>query len=276
MTEIVPAEGIRKTRLALLWMNLAAEPLVALYTLIPFLLRKEFGSSLFQISLFITLRPVLSIFSFYWSAYLKEGSSRLIFNCASACALAYFPFFFFPWADHFGFLLFASAMYQLFSKAAIPSLIEVLKRKLPKKPREQTFSLFFLLNVIESGILGIFFGGMLDAHTVDWTLLFCFSACLGLSSLLFFSFLKVPSMHPVTPRQPQRSWIKPWKESFQLIRQNADFAYFQWVFMIGGSALMLMLPAISSYYADTLQLSYTNLTTARFIVTGKQIGRAHV
>ncbi len=253
-----------KTRLALLWMNLASEPLVALYTLIPFLLRKEFGSSPLEISFFIMLRPVLSLFSFYWSAYLKEGKGRLILNCSSACALAYFPFLFFPWVDQFWFLLCASAMYQLFSKAALPSLIEVLKRKLPKEPREKTFSLFFLLSFIESGILGIFFGGMLDAHLVDWKMLFCFAAFLGLSSLLFFCFLQVPfAKNPTTT--PRLSLIRPWKESFQLMRTHPDFAAFQGIFMVGGSALMLMLPAISIYYADTLQLSYTNITTARFV-----------
>ncbi len=268
MTEIVKTQGASQTRFALLWMNLAAEPLVALYTLIPFLLRKEFGCSLFQLSLFFTLRPILSIFSFYWSAYLKEGKSRLVSNCVSACALAYFPFLFFPWVDQFWFLLFASAAYQLFSRAAIPSLIEVLKRKLPKAPRERTFSLLFVLNFVESGVLGIFFGGVLETHAIDWKVLFCLGALMGLSSLAFFSFLKVPSI-PSEEKEDQplvkRSLIQPWKESFQLMRQRSDFRYFQMVFMVGGSALMLMLPAMISYYADTLQLSYTNMATARFV-----------
>lgn len=271
MTETVTTQGVRQTHLALLWMNLVSEPLVALYTLIPFLLRKEFGSSLFQISLFITLRPVLSIFSFYWSAYLKGGKSQIVLNCVSACALAYFPFLFFPWVDQFWFLLLASAMYQLFSKAAIPSLIEVLKRKLPKGSREQIFSLFYLLCFVESGVLGMWFGGMLDAHTIDWKMLFCFAACLGLTSLLFFSFLKVPPLQSVEEKS-SISFIQPWRESFQLIRQNRDFASFQGVFMVGGSALMLMLPAISSYYADTLRLSYTNITTARFLFMAIGVG----
>lgn len=266
MAELLSAEGSRKTRFALLWMNLASEPLISLYTLIPFILRKDFGSSMFQVSLFITLRPVLSVLSFYWSAYLKEGKGRLISNLVSASVLAYFPFLFFPWVDNFWFLLFASGMFQLFSKAAFPSLIEVLKRNIPKKSREHAYSLFFILSFIESGFLGILFGGLLDAHTIDWKMLFFFASFVGLSSVFFFSRLRVPEISKKEERiEFQSSLIHPWKESFRLIRERIDFAQFQAAFMIGGSALMLMAPALSSYYADTLALSYTNITTARFI-----------
>ena len=264
MAEAHNPEGCRDTRMALLWMNLAAEPLISLYTLIPFILRKDFGATMFQVSLFITLRPVLSVFSFYWSAYLKEGKGRLVTNLISASFLAYLPFLFFPWVENFWFLLFASGMYQLFSKAAIPSLIEVLKRNIPKKPREHVFSLYFILSFVESGLLGLLFGGLLDAHALDWKMLFSFAALMGLSSLLLFSRLKVPQM-PKQVKAPPTSLIHPWRESFRLMRDRADFAHFQGAFMIGGAALMLMAPALSAYYADTLSLSYTNITTARFI-----------
>ncbi len=254
----------KNTRLALLWMNLAAEPLISLYTLIPFILRKDLGATMFQVSLFVMLRPVLSVFSFYWSAYLKEGRGKLIANLVSASVLAYLPFLFFPWAGNYWFLLFASALYQLFSRAAVPSLIEVLKRNMPKSKREHAFSLFFILSFVESGVLGLLFGSLLDAHVVNWQTLFFFAALMGLSSMLLFSRQKVPVL-PSEPEPSGTSLLQPWKESFQLIRNRADFASFQGAFMIGGSALMLMAPALASYYVDTLQLTYSNITTARFI-----------
>lgn len=257
-------EGCRNTRLALLWMNLTAEPLVSLYTLIPFILRKDLGATVFQVSLFITLRPVLSVLSFYWSAFLKEGKGRLIANLISASLLAYLPFLFFPWVENFWFLMFASGMYQLFSRAGIPSLIEVLKRNIPKKPREHAFSLYFILSFVESGLLGLLFGGLLDSHLLDWKMLFFFASLIGLSSILFFIRLKVPQL-PEQAEKPAASLIHPWRESFRLMRDRLDFAHFQGTFMIGGSALMLMAPALSVYYADTLALTHTNITTARFI-----------
>lgn len=257
--------GCRRTRFALLWMHLVSEPLVALYTLIPFLLRRDLDATMLQVSLFISLRPVLSVFSFYWSAYLKEGQGKLIGNLVSASFLAYFPFLFFPFASHFTFLFIASAMYQLFSKAAIPALIEVLKRNIPKHPREKVYSTYFLLSFIESGVLGVVFGQILDAHTVRWEILFAGAALIGLSSLFLLSRLHVPFFKMGKGRSQDLSLIRPWQESFRLIRRNGGFADFQKAFMIGGSALMLMAPALATFYADTLSLSYANITTARFI-----------
>jgi hypothetical protein len=97
-------------------------------------------------------------------------------------------------------------------------------------------------------------------------MLFFFASLIGLSSILFFSRLKVPELSGKPhPEKASVSLAHPWKESFRLMRERADFAHFQTAFMIGGSALMLMAPALSSYYVDTLALSYTNITTARFI-----------
>ena len=256
--------GCRQTRLALLWMNLASEPLISLYTFLPFILCKDLGVSTFQLSLFITLRPVLSVFSFYWSAYLKEGRGKLVSNLIWACFLAYMPFLFFPFVGNIWYLLAASAIYQLFSRAAVPSLMEILKRNIPKQPREDAFSLFFLFSFIESGVLGLIFGSLLDAHGMDWKWLVFSAAVIGLSTVLLFRKVPVP-IRDTDPSAARISLAHPWKESLQLLKQRRDFAQFQWMFMIGGAALMLMSPAFSRYYAQTLVLSHTDMAVARFV-----------
>lgn len=246
-------------------MNLASEPLISLYTFLPFILCKDLGVSTFQLSLFLTLRPVLSVFSFYWSAYLKEGKGKLVANLIGAAFLAYVPFLIFPFLGNIWYLLLASAIYQLFSRAAMPSLIEILKRNIPKQPREDAFSLFFLLSFIESGILGLLFGSLLDRQGVDWKILFATAALLGLSSILLFRKISVPIRTEKKLEEGSRSLLTPWKESLRLMQQRSDFALFQWMFMIGGAALMLMSPAFSRYYAQTLALSHTDMAMARFI-----------
>lgn len=258
------SNGCPQTRLALLWMNLASEPLVSLYTFLPFILCKDLGVSTFQLSLFITLRPVLSVFSFYWSAYLKEGRGKLVSNLIWACILAYMPFLIFPCLGNIWYLLLSSALYQLFSKAAIPSLMEILKRNIPKQPREDAFSLFFLLSFIESGVLGLVFGFLLDAEGADWKLLFFGAGLIGLSATLLFRKISVPTRE-IDPVIAPLSLAHPWKESLHLLRQRTDLAQFQWMFMIGGSALMLMAPSFSRYYVQTLSLSHTDMAMARFV-----------
>lgn len=265
--------GCPKTRLALLWMNLASEPLVSLYAFLSFILCKDLDVSTFQLSLFFTLRPVLSAFSFYWSAYIKEGKGKLLSNLIWACILAYFPFLFFPLLGNVWYLLVASAIYQLFSRAAIPSLIEMLKRNIPKRPREDAFSLFFLLSFIESGVLGLILGFLLDVQQIDWKLLFFSAALIGLSSVFLLRRVVVPTRE-VPERAAPLSLAHPWKESLSLLRNQADFAHFQWMFMIGGAALMLMSPALSKYYAQTLSLSHTDMAVARFVFMALGVGVA--
>lgn len=254
-------KGCPQTRLAMLWTNLASEPLLSLYTLLPFILRKEYVANVFQLSIFLTLRPVLSLLSFCWSAYFKKGKSHLIANLVSAFLLTYLPFVFLPWIENFSFFLFAAASYQLFSKAAIPSLIEIIKCNIPKKPREDAFSLYYLFGFIESGILGLLFAYLLRSHIMDWKTLFSCASLLGLSSVLFFR--RIPTIEEKKVEQPNS--IQPWKESFYLLHKHKSFRYLQWIFMFGGSSLMLMGPAFSSFYVDTLSLSYTNMATARFV-----------
>jgi MFS family permease len=268
----ISSTGCPQTRLALLWMNLASEPLISLYTFLPFILCKDLNASTFQLSLFITLRPVLSVLSFYWSAYLKEGRGKLIANLIWACLLAYLPFLFFPFLGNIWYLLAASAVYQLFSRAAVPPLMEILKRNIPKQPREHAFSLFYLLSFIESGVLGLLFGAVFDGH-VDWKLLFFAAAGIGLSTIFIFRRVFVPSRE-IEAKPPPLSLAHPWKESVQLLRKRTDFAQFQWMFMIGGAALMLMAPAFSKYYVQTLDVSHTDMAIARFVFMALGVGVA--
>lgn len=254
-------KGCPQTRLAMLWTNLASEPLVSLYTLLPFILRKEYVANIFQLSIFLTLRPVLSLLSFCWSAYFKKGKSPLIANLVGAFLLTYLPFVFLPWIENFSFFLFAAASYQLFSRAAIPSLMEIIKCNIPKKPREDAFSLYYLFGFMESGILGLLFAYLLRFHIMDWKTLFSCASLIGLSSILFFQ--RIPIIKG--KKMEKASSIKPWKESFYLLHEHKNFQYLQWIFMFGGSALMLMGPAFSSFYVDTLSLSYTNMVIARFV-----------
>lgn len=258
--------GCFKTRLALLWMNLTNEPLAALYSLFPFILCKDLGATTYQLTLFITLRPVLSVFSFYWGSYLTYRKNKLLPNLIGAWVLARLPFLCFPLLDNFWFLLFACGVYQLFSKAATPALMEILKRNIPKEPREHVFSFYYVLSFVESVILGLAFGSLLDWNGTLWKILLVLSAVIGLSSLFVQMRIRVPEDEENLTVLPANRLIQPLKESFQLLRSKPDFAHFQWGFMIGGFALMLMAPALTIFYAKTLDLSHANITIARFVL----------
>lgn len=49
------------------------------------------------------------------------------------------------------------------------------------------------------------------------------------------------------------------------MKSNLDFKNFQMGFMIGGSTLMLMGPALSIFYVDTLQLTHEGISNVCFL-----------
>jgi len=267
-----PAKSLRfvKTRFALLWMHLANEPFVALFTLLGFILRKDLGASTLQLSVLAITSPVLALFSFYWSFALTRNTAKLLPNLMGAWILGRLPFLLIPWFHSVWYLIFAAAIYQLFYRAGTPALMEILKQNVDKKPRESLFSSAYLLGFIESVLLGLFVGKFLDCHAQAWKILFIGAALLSVSSVIFQR--RIPLLRPIidksAPPATHGTLVQPWKDCLHLMKTYPEFATFQWGFMIGGFGLMLINPALIIYYAETLLLSHENLTTARYIFMG--------
>lgn len=261
-----------KTRTALLWMNLSNEPFVVLYTLLPFILRKDLNATLFQISILTALRPVLPLFSFYWSANLTNKKHLLRSNLIGAWVLGRIPFLFVPWIPNVWYLIFCCAVYELFNKSGIPALIEILKINIPKESREKTYTFYFVLSFVESILLGLLMGGILDLNQKYWQILCSITALLGLSSIIAQLRVPIPldTSQPLSYPEPikKNKIIKPWKEAFALLRKRPDFAHFQYGFMMGGFGLMLISPSLSLFYVDQLNLDHSQLIVGRSILMG--------
>src|SRR6516165_1136185 len=102
------------TRRALLWMHILNEPMVVLYTLLPFILVKDFGAGPLELSLFISLRPIFTFFSYFWGINLSRKKTRLLSNVITAYVFAYLPFLLLSWTGNTWLLLLSAAFYQLF------------------------------------------------------------------------------------------------------------------------------------------------------------------
>lgn len=262
-----------KTKKALLWMNLSHEPFVVLYALLPFILRKNLNASILQISILSALRPILPVFSFYWSANLKNRKSSLRSNLIGAWAFARLPFLLVPWINNVWYLIFCCAVYELFNKSGIPALIEILKINIPKNARQSTYALYFVLSFLESILLGFIIAWALDWDPSLWQLMLGLSALIGLSSVILQLAVPLP-IEPINPlpKSPISVQIlQPWKEMFSLLRRYPDFARFQYGFMLGGFSLMLVAPCLSIFYVDVLQLPHSSVVTGRSILMGAGI-----
>ncbi len=262
-----------KTKKALLWMKLSHEPLVILYALLPFILRKDLQASILQISILSTLRPILPVFSFYWSANLKK-KNLLKSNLISAWIFARLPFLFVPWILNSWYLIFCAACYEFFNKSGNPALIEILKRNIPREKQGNIYTFYFVLSFLESILLGFAIINILSWDPSLWAFLFGLSSFLGLMCLFFqFSIpildLEQESIQTTPIRRSFKDRVfTPWKESFSLLKSHPEFAKFQYGFMIGGFSLMLISPSLSVYYADVLHLPHASVITGRSICMG--------
>lgn len=269
-TQVDVSEFYEKTKRALLWMNLSHEPFVILYVLLPFILRKNLDASILQISILSALRPILPVFSFYWSANLKNRKDSLRSNLIGAWALARLPFLLIPWVHNVWYIIFCCAIYELFNKSGIPALVEILKINLPKQTRESTYMLSFVLSFLESILLGFLIAWLLDWNSSLWPILFGFAALIGLSSIVLQLAVPLPeqAIIPLKKTTISERITRPWKETFSLLNKHPEFARFQYGFMMGGFSLMLVAPSLSIFYVDYLELPHSAVVTGRSVLMG--------
>jgi MFS family permease len=264
------SKAAKKTSRALIASSLLSEPLTALLCLLPFVLVKDLKASAWQISLLVSLRPIMSLVSFYWSSLLGKRPEWLKINLLTSGILARLPFLFVYFFDGSSYLIFAAAMHILFSRAGIPPWMEVLKRNLDKAPRERMFSFSSMLGYAEGVGLGFAIGFLLDVDSVYWKPLFLASSVIGLLSVLwqYRIPLELKAKEEPLPLGIVQTIVQPWQSAFRLMRTRPDFARFQWAFMWGGAGVMLMIAVLPIFFADVLEISHKEFSVARTVCTG--------
>lgn len=254
---------------AILWSNLLSEPLCTLYGFLPFILYKGLGGSAFAVSLLIMLKPVITILSFYWSAGLK-GSGKLKSNVLWAGFWMRAPFLLFPWIDSIWFVIGAGINYMFFFRAGMPAWMEWVKRNTGEEGRGKIFSWSAGLGYAEGAILSLGMGSVLDQDPTLWKGLFFVAALVGLIVLVVQR--KVP-VEREEAREPEmmslrERIVRPWRDSYRLMRERPDFARFQWGVMIAIFGLMLIQPILPVFAVDSLDISYLEMAGAVSIAKG--------
>ena len=256
-----------KTSSALIGSNLLSEPLATLYGFLAFILYKDLGASPFQIALLTMLKPVATVLSFYWSAGL--ASKRLGANVMWAGIWMRAPFLLCPWIDSVGYVIAASVNYMFFYRAGIPAWMEILKRNMPEGRRGKIFSISSGLGYAEGVILSLAMGALLDHDPSLWKELFFVSAMMGLAAAVMQGCVAPKGPIEERERLPFKELlIRPWRDSWQLMRERPDFSRFQWGFMICGFGIMLIQPVLPLFAVDWLEISYLEMAAAVSIAKG--------
>lgn len=251
---------------AMAWNNLLSEPLFTLYGFLAFILYKDLGASTLEIALLTMLKPVSTILSFYWSAGLKGKPRRLKSNVLWAGFWMRAPFLLCPWFDSVWYVIGAAVNYMFFYRAGVPAWMEIVKRNGGKS---KAFSMSAALGYAEGVVLALGCGGVLDKDPSLWKMLFVGAAVFGLLSLIVQSRIVVEGEDIVGEKLSLKELIvRPWRDSYQLIRGRPDFARFQWGFMVCGFGIMLIQPALPLFAVDMLGVSYLEMAAAVSIAKG--------
>ncbi len=264
-------QATKKTKQAYLLTSLFNAPFWAIYGMLVFILYKDLHATPFQVAILIALKPSVSLFSIYWSALIHKRPDRLRSNVIGAGILAHFPFFFFPWVESPWFIVFSGALYMLFMRGIKPAWMEILKLNLPNTTRERVFSFGLSLSYAIGVIFPLVFGQLLDSNIQTWRIIFPATALLSLGGLFFQWRIPIPknlSPLPASKESFKNLLIKPWKDSWTLIKSRPDFARYQLGFMLGGGGLMVMQPALPLFFIDFLNMSYTELAVAISLCKG--------
>lgn len=255
-----------KTRAAYTWTRVLNTPFWALYTLLPFIMCKDLEASSLQIAFIISLKPIVSLFSLYWSSRIQQRRDRLVSNIVWAGILSHLPFLFVPWITHPLFFIFASTVYMLFHRGVNPAWMEILKINVPDENRKTVFAYGSAFYHAGGALLAILIGGLLDNYFQAWRWLFPVTALISLASIFFQTTLPIKRSDTIErlhePFSLKKQLSKPWKDALLLMKQRPDFTRFQIGFMLGGGGLMLWQPALPQFFFDTLQLNYKELTIA--------------
>lgn len=263
-----------RTRIAFIWTSLLGMPFWAIYALLLFILYKDLHATPFQITVFITLRPLVSIFSIYWSSHVNKRRDRLRSNVIWAGILGHFPFLFLPWIDHPWFIILSSAFYMMLNRGVYPAWMEILKLNLPDGMRQRVVSYGSTFSFVGGGILSLLIGYLMDDHFEIWRWIFPLAS---LSSMLAACFqYRIPILINTPPSEPSPAHsislisqvMQPWKDVWNLVRSRPDFSRFQLGYLLGGFGLVIVQPALPTFFIDTLDLSYTELTTAITLCKG--------
>lgn len=264
-------EICQKTRYAFIGSNILNAPLWAMYSLLVFIFYKDLHATPLQITLLISSKPVVAIFSFYWSSFVDKRRDWLKWSIVCASILGLIPCFFFPFIDSNWFFILAFAIYMMASRAVIPAWMEILKMRIHSEVRSQIFSTGSSINYLTSLFFPLLVSHWMDIDIGIWRWVFFMTAVLSFLSIFLLASIPIPKDEPSNHKERfnlRDTLILPWKNFIQLMISRPDFGHFQLIFMLGGLGLMMMQPALPVFTIEVLQLSYTELVIAISICKG--------
>jgi MFS family permease len=267
--EISENTYMKRTSAAYIWTRVLDTPFWGLFNLLPFILYKDLHASPFQLAMIITLKPLVSIFSTYWSRRAFGMPSRLSSSIIQGRWIAFFPFLAFPFIHNPWYVIACFGLFMLLQVGMMPAWMELLKQNVPARTRENVFSYTQAFGYLGGGLMPFALGWILDEWVGAWRWMFVVTAVISLCAFFWQRTILIrPSQAALQPPNQTHVLLQPWKSALDILRQRPDFARFQIGFMLIGSGLMIVQPALPVFFVEDLHLSYMELGIAITLCKG--------
>lgn len=261
---------MQDTCIAYVMMRILDTPFWGIFNLLPFILYKDLGASPFQLGIVIALKPLVAILSSYWSAYISKFPAHFVFSITTGRWIAFIPFIAFPFIDNPWYMIVCLGLFMFLQVGMMPAWMEILHQNLPKKTKEKVFSYSQAFGYLGGGLLPFALGWILDEWTDAWRWVFMITSLIAMSAHFLLRNLQMTA-RPVALTSPPPSshpLLLPWKNAWQLLQRRPDFAKFQIGFMLIGTGLMIIQPALPVFFVDQLHLSYVEMGVAITLCKG--------
>lgn len=259
------------TRLMFVSSKMLMSPLEAMYGLLAYILYKDLNASPFQIVLLISLRPIVALLSFYGNLIIKDRPHNLKTLILGANVVSLVPCFLFPFVENIWFFLFSYALFMTSLRAVIPAWSEILKINVSPDDRGHIFSQGSSAHYIVNMLIPLVAAPLIDVYTPAWKWIFFVLGLINVLTIILTLCIQIRAQPVKIVEQAPHSVVslllKPWKDSWSLMRERVDFRQFQIVFLFGGAGLMVMQPALPVFFKE-LELSYTQVTLAMSFCKG--------
>lgn len=252
----------RPTKRAFFWSVLLNAPFWVMYGYLPFILVQELGATPLQVTLLIALKPAVSLISVYWGTTIHNQPNRLVKNLVSTTLCAHLPILLFPFVENSWYFVAAHALYIMCERGGKPAWMELLKINMAAPERQKLFSKVSTYSYGIGILAPCLFGVPMDYLQGSWRWIFVLTSLLSMSSIFWQWRIPVCLKERSISKSGAGWLLKPWRQSWNLLKNRKDFRLFQWGFFFGGAGVMLMQPAIPSFFMNELSLSYTELAVA--------------
>jgi predicted MFS family arabinose efflux permease len=255
-------------------------PLFALYSLMPFILCKDLHASALQITILITIKPVVAMLSSYWSHYVSNGSHTLKNNIIWATCIGLLPTFFFPVIHDSWFLIAAFGLYFFAERAVIPAWMEWIKLSCDKEERSRLVSHGSLLMFSATALFPLLISPCLDKYGFSWKWIFPLLGIVSLARLPMLLSLSCNNTNVSQSTSTSSPYLKigkqklihpvmmPWSRAWEILKSRPDFMHYQGIFFLGGLGLMVMQITVPHIVESNLHLSYAEIAIAVALCKG--------